>query len=61
MWVSRQHDTSRALVLFGDRVALAELEVARGAVPLTLGAGAGLDAVCEAANRAGIAITGLVP
>jgi hypothetical protein len=59
-WVSRQHDTSRALVLFGDRVQLSQLEAAPGAVPLALGAGAGLDAVCEAANRADITVTGLV-
>lgn len=59
MWVSRQHDTSRALVLFGDRVEVSALEVAPGTVPLALGAGAGLDAVCAAASRAGITITGL--
>jgi hypothetical protein len=59
LWVSRQHDTSRALVLFGDRVDLSVLEAAPDAVPLTLGAGAGLDAVCAAATRAGITVTGL--
>lgn len=59
VWVSRQHDTSQALVLFADRVDVADLHVAPSAIPLTLGAGAGLDAVCEAANRAGITITGL--
>lgn len=58
-WVSRQHDTSRALVLFADRVASADLSVRPGAIPLTLGAGAGLDVVCDAASRAGITITGI--
>ncbi|HET7326208.1 MAG TPA: hypothetical protein VFJ14_02885, partial [Nocardioidaceae bacterium] len=36
-WVYRQDDTSRALVLFGDRVEVAELLVAEGCVPLHLG------------------------
>jgi RES domain len=58
LWVSRQHDTSRALVLFGDRVKVDDLEVAPE-VPLTLGAGPGLEAVSAAASRAGITITGL--
>ncbi|CCG02208.1 conserved protein of unknown function [Blastococcus saxobsidens DD2] len=59
LWVSRQRDIGRALVLFGDRVQVEELEVAPE-VPLTLGAGRGLDLVAEAAGRAGITITGLV-
>ena len=59
LWVSRQRDTSRALVLFGDRVPIEDLEVASD-VPLTLGAGRGLDVVAAAASRAGITITGLV-
>ncbi|SDY85067.1 RES domain-containing protein [Modestobacter sp. DSM 44400] len=59
LWVSRQHNTSTALVLFGDRVPLEDLTAAPGSVPLTLGAGDGLDAVCLAANRAGITITEL--
>lgn len=58
LWVSRQHNTSQALVLFGDRVGVGDLALAP-TVPLTLGAGAGLDAVCAAANRVGITITGL--
>jgi hypothetical protein len=48
-----------ALVLFGDRVAVSDLSVSPSSVPLTLGAGAGLDRVCEAAARAGITITGI--
>jgi hypothetical protein len=59
MWVSRQRDTSLALVLFGDRVKKSELAVAPGEVPLPLGSGPGLDAVAEAANRAGITISGI--
>lgn len=58
LWVSRQRDTSLALVLFGDRVEIDDLEVAPE-VPLTLGAGAGLEIVCAAAGRAGITVTGL--
>lgn len=60
LWVSRQHDTSRALVLFGDRVGGGDLEVAPDEVPLILGIGRGLDLVSAAASRAGITITGLV-
>lgn len=59
LWVSRQHNTSRALMLFGDRVPLEDLTAAPDAVPLTLGAGEGLAAVCLAANRAGITVTDL--
>lgn len=59
MWVSRQQDTSRALVLFADRVQPDTITVPDRAIPLTLGAGAGLDIVCTAAARAGITITGL--
>ena len=59
MWVSRQRDTSLALVLFGDRVKKSELTVAPGQVPLPLGSGPGLDAVATAANRAGITISGI--
>jgi hypothetical protein len=59
LWVSRQHNTSTALVLFGDRVPLEDLTAAPDAVPLTLGAGEGLAAVCLAANRAGITVTDL--
>jgi hypothetical protein len=60
LWVSRQHNTSIALVLFGDRVAADDLEVAADEVPLTLGIGRGLDLVAAAAARVGITITGLV-
>jgi hypothetical protein len=59
LWVSRQHDTSQSLMLFGDRVSSADLLLTVGAVPLTLAAGAGLDAVCDAANRSGVTITGV--
>lgn len=59
LWVSRQHNTSTALVLFSDRVPLEDLTAALDNVPLTLGAGEGLTAVCLAANRSGITITDL--
>lgn len=58
-WVSRQHDTSASLVLFGDRVEVSDLSVPADAIPLVLGTGAGLDRVCAAADSAGITITGL--
>src|SRR4051794_35031607 len=59
LWISRQRDTSRALILVGDRVKVGELAPAPGEVPLPLGAGEGLAAVCAAADRAGITLSGL--
>ena len=59
LWVSRQHNTSTALMLFGDRVQLDDLTAAPADVPLALGAGAALTAVCLAANQAGTTITAL--
>ena len=53
-WVSRQHDTSLALVLFGDRVARDQLKVIEP--PLPLAWGPGLDHVQRAAEASGIQI-----
>lgn len=58
-WVSRQHDISRCLVLFADRVDAADLSVTASSPPLPLGFGAGFDLVCDAADRLGITIVGL--
>lgn len=60
LWVSRQRDTSLALLLYGDRVEVDDVTVSAGDLPLALSAGRGLDAVSAAASRAGITITGLV-
>lgn len=60
LWVSRQHDTSRCLMLFGDRVGMDDLYVPEDEIPLPLAVGAGLAAVASAALRADITITGLV-
>lgn len=57
-WVSRQHDTSMCVVLFGDRVAKNDLRVAQSP-PLPLAFGAGYDRTGTAATRAGIVITGI--
>jgi len=54
IWVSRQHDTSLALVLFGDRVSRGDLEVIKA--PLPLAKGVGLKKVIRAAELAGITI-----
>lgn len=54
LWMSRQFNAARALVLFGDRVRQAELVAAKPALPLR--AGPGRKLVDEAANRAGIVI-----
>lgn len=54
VWVSRQHDTSLALVLFGDRVKRADLEVIDPPLPLYLNAG--FVEVQRAAEQAGITV-----
>ncbi len=54
VWISRQHDTSRAVVLFGDRVERRDLEMVDAPMPLYLGAG--YLRVLEAAEAAGITI-----
>jgi hypothetical protein len=54
VWVSRLHDTSLALILFGDRVQRADLEIVEPPLPLALGAG--LENVRQAAEQAGITI-----
>jgi RES domain-containing protein len=59
LWVSRLHDRSACVVLFGDRVAPVDLAVQDGVAPLLLGVGAGLELVSAAADRAAITITGL--
>lgn len=53
-WVSRQHDTSRAVLLFGDRIAPGVLSVRSG--PIALDRGPGWDLVLRAAEEAGILI-----
>lgn len=55
VWMSKQFNSAKALVLFGDRVQPAELSVAT--VPMPLQAGPGRVLVEAAANRAGIIIT----
>jgi hypothetical protein len=59
MWVSRQRDTSRAVMLFGDRVKMDDLVVRPGEHVLPLATGRGLDLVAELADRADITISGL--
>jgi hypothetical protein len=54
IWVSRQHDTSRSLVLFGDRVARDDLAVVEAPVPLYLGIG--FERVQQTAEEAEIVI-----
>lgn len=54
VWMSRQFNAAKALVLFGDRVAARELTVED--VPLPLRAGPGRVRVERAANEAGIVI-----
>lgn len=53
-WVSRQDDTARAFVLFGDRVEPTHLEVV--ASPIPLATGPGLAIVEELAAAAGITV-----
>lgn len=54
LWMSRQFNAGRALVLFGGRVAETLLEVTQ--TPLPLLAGPGRSKVERAANAARIAI-----
>lgn len=54
VWVSRQYDTSLALVLFGDRVRRAELEIAESPLPLHLGPG--WSWIARSAEKAGITL-----
>jgi hypothetical protein len=54
IWVSRQNDGTRSLVLFGDRVPSSMLRVTRP--PLPLDTGPGHDEVCRLADEAGILI-----
>lgn len=54
VWVSRQHDTSHSLVLFGDRVSREDLLVTE--VPVPLSPDRGLEMVQRAADQAGITI-----
>ena len=54
MWVSRQFDTARAVVLFGDRVGDAVLRPAGSTEPLDCGRG--FRRVCEAAGIANVAV-----
>jgi hypothetical protein len=58
IWVSRQRDTGLAVVLFSDRVNPKDI-LKDDQVGLPLGVGAGLDSVCELADRMGITIGGL--
>lgn len=54
IWVSRQFDQARALVLFGDRIAAEALEPT--AEPIPLADGPGFARIQVIASRAGIAI-----
>ncbi|MFL6293279.1 MAG: RES family NAD+ phosphorylase [Thermoanaerobaculia bacterium] len=54
VWVSRQHDTSAALVLFGDRVRREQLRVIEPPLPLYVDPG--FDMVERAAQAAGISV-----
>lgn len=54
LWMSRQFNSARALVLFGDWVGAGALEMVKPPLPLSLGPGRAL--VDRAANAAGITI-----
>lgn len=54
IWVSRQNDGTRSLVLFGDRVAKPSLRSIGAS--LLLASGPGFDKVQEAAEKAGILV-----
>lgn len=52
VWVSRQNDGTRSIILFGDRVPGSALRVLGPSLPLK--SGPGYDAVLRAADQAGI-------
>jgi hypothetical protein len=52
VWVSRQNDSTRSLILFGDRVPSSHLRVAGPVLPLDRGQG--YDEVCRVAEQARI-------
>lgn len=54
VWMSRQHDSSRAFIVFGDRLQREDLVVVEA--PLPLHNGVGFEMVQRAAEQAGIAI-----
>jgi hypothetical protein len=54
LWVSRQDDTANALVLFGDRLPAASLQVVSSPVPLDVGPGLAL--VDDAATLGAITV-----
>lgn len=54
VWMSKQFNSAKALVLFGDRVRPAELTITNG--PTSLRVGAGRTLVDRAANHAGIVV-----
>ncbi len=54
IWVSRKNDGTRSLVLFEDRVSSSDLRATGPSLPLD--SGTGYDAVCRAADEAGILI-----
>ncbi len=58
-WVSRQRDTSLAVVLFGDRVGAKALVVPDDSDTTPLAVGVGLDLVCRITDRADISIVGI--
>lgn len=57
LWVSRQQDTSMAVVLFGDRVSMGDLALAPESWPMPLLVHEGYDALALIAAAADITVT----
>lgn len=55
-WISRQDDSARALVLFGDRIEAGSLVQSEASSPLLDEAGTCCDAVLDLAERLGVCI-----
>lgn len=55
-WISRQDDSARALVLFGDRIEAGALVQSNASSPLLDEAGSCCDAVLDLAERLGVCI-----
>jgi hypothetical protein len=56
VWIGRQYNSRRSLVLFGDRVHAADIDVDVSALPRSFAKGRGLGELLMAADDAGVLV-----